>query len=186
MRITRKRPWSELRAAVLADLARALPADDFEASGDEEPACVSWTDGPSFSTVSAAIGSPPGWTVASWPDFLPPPEPAPGRPSPLLLLRRRFGDDALAVAVVRFAASNVRPFDSTNAAHHAPMTAIVDVDDPANCGYPLVARVARMLLDESGPRLPGSDVNPADRLSHALSEAGYETLWNRAWLDAAL
>lgn len=188
MRIARRRAWPDLRDAVVAALRGEPAGAAVDVSGPGDPPELSWTDGPSFSTVSAAVGSPPGWTVAFWPDVLPAPQPPDERP--LLLLHRRFSEAALAVAVCRFAGSNVRPFDSTNPAHHARMAAILDVDDPATCAYPLVARMAALLLDarpeaeaEAGP---ATTPNPADRLSLLLASLGYEALWSRAWLDVDL
>lgn len=182
MRITRKRTWAELCHGVATAAHVELPGTSVEVSGPDDRPELSWTDGPSFTSVSAALASPPGWTIAFWPDVLPPPQ-APDK-RPMLLLHRFFSDAALAVAVTRFAGSHVRPFDSANPAHHAGLTAILDVDDPATCEYPLVARMAALLLDS--PQLPDAPANPADRLSRALAHAGYDTLWNRAWLDVAL
>lgn len=182
MRITRKRTWPELRDAVVDAARLATPGTDFEVSGPDDPPMLTWTDGPSSSSISAALASPSGWTVVFWPDVLPAPT-APDR-RPLLLLHRRFSEAALALAVCRFAGSNTRPFDSANPAHHAPMTAILDVDDPATCDYPLVTRMAELLLET--PRQPDPPPNPADRLSRTLAHAGYDTLWNRAWRDVAL
>lgn len=186
MRITRRKTWPQLREVVSDDLRRALQGDALAVAGPDADACVTWADGPSFSTVAAAVGNPPGWMLAFWPEFLPPPEPPQGHAATLLRLRRSFSDAALAVAVVRFAASNVRPFDAANPAHHAPMTAILDVDDPARCDYPLIARVAELLLDAAGPATASGEGNPADRLARALEAAGYEALWNEAWAEVDL
>lgn len=182
MRIARKRTWPELRDSVAAAARERAPDTAFTVAGPHDPPALTWADGPAFSTVSAALASPSGWTLAFWPDVLPEPQAPDSRP--LLLLRRSFSDLALAVAVCRFAGSNVRPFDSANPAHHAPMTAILDVDDPASCDFPLVARMAELLL--AAPQVPDPSPNAADRLSRALARTGYEALWNRAWLDVDL
>jgi len=189
MRIARKRTWGDLRGPMASDLGRAFPVVEFALSGPDEDAVVAWHEGPSESAVAAVIGDLPAWDLTAVPAFLAVPEVREATGRPLLVLRRSYSEAALAVAVVRFQASNVRPYSSANPAHRLPMGAILDTDDPARCDYPIVERMAALLLD-AGPAgdppdaPPGS--NPADRLSSRLGAIGYENLWNRAWLEVDL
>ncbi|MBL8775697.1 MAG: hypothetical protein JNK12_07195 [Acidimicrobiales bacterium] len=178
-----KRPWPEVRAAIEAATSRRFPAADVTV--DDEPS-IRWHDGPAEASVAEAVGELPGWRFAvalAGPDGAGAPA-GDDRRSPIWL-RRTFSDEALAVAVVRFQASAVRPFDSTREGAEARLRDLLDVDDPATSGYPLTDTMAALLLAD--PPAP-DDVSPtrADAWSRRLTELGYDRLWNRAYAEAPI
>ena len=178
-----KRPWPEVRAAIEAATASRFPAA--AVTVDDEPS-VRWHDGPAEASVAEAVGELPGWRFAvalAGPDGAGAPD-GDDRRSPIWL-RRTFSDEALAVAVVRFQASGVRPFDSTREGAEARLRDLLDVDDPATSGYPLTDTMAALLLAD--PPAPDDDSpTRADAWSRRLTELGYDRLWNRAYAEAPI
>lgn len=178
----------------LADqLAAMFPAADLVVGGDSgdgsggEAVLVGWRDGPSRRAVEAVVTGCPGYVLAS--------EPAPRlgrRKGTRVALERTFSEAALAVAVVRFAAAHPRPYDGRVPDHRADLADLLEHDDPASSGYPVVDAVARLLLAEPDPPPadPPEDAEEAppldedaDRLSRRLRHAGYDRLWAIAWSD---
>jgi len=184
LRIGTRRPWPEVRPRVEAALQRGFPGAAIIIH--EEPA-VSWHDGPSEASVAGAVGELPGWRM-----LIALSDPAGAekvaedgdRRNPVWL-RRSFGDEALAVAVVRYQASTVRPYDSARPGAEAKLRDLLDIDDPTSSGYPLTDAMAALLLAE--PPDP-DDVAPtrADAWAHRLTALGYDRLWNQAYAEATL
>lgn len=177
-----KRPWSEVRVAVEAALARDLPGTTF--TFDDEPS-LAWHDGPAEATVAGVVGELPGWRLVVALDATDAAAVAAEDRRQPLWLRRTFGDEALAVAVIRFQASSVRPYDSTREGAEATLRDLLDVDDPARSGYPLTDAMADLLLAD--PPAP-DDAAPtrADAWSRRLTELGYDRLWNEAYAASTL
>ena len=174
-RLSTKPTWPALRPRVVEVLAAAFPGTRFDIARDEPRAA--WCDGPAEGSVVAAVGDVPGWRFES--ALL---GPDPDAPAGLAVLRleRSFSTRALAQAVVRFQGSSVRPYDPDRDGAPARLWAILEEDDPATTEYPLVRAMTDLLLD-------GYD-GPADAaaLSRRLQELGYDALWSKAWLTAAL
>jgi hypothetical protein len=105
--------------------------------------------------------------------------------APAVLLDRSLSDAALAVAVVRFAGSHPRPYDSARPEAVADLGQLLDVDGPARSGYPVVDRMAELLLERRPPDAAGPDASPADHLAAALTALGYDALWAVAWKELA-
>lgn len=178
-----KRPWPEVRATLEAAAGRAFPAAGITV--DDEPS-VRWHDGPAEASVAEAVGELPGWRYAV---ALEGPDGAGAaaeddRRSPIWL-RRTFSDEALAVAVVRFQASAVRPFDSTRDGAESRLRDLLDVDDPATSGYPLTDAMAALLLADP-PAADDASPTRADAWSRRLTELGYDRLWNQAYAEAPI
>src|SRR5215210_5024517 len=96
----------DLRRRLAAALAARWPDGAFEVRLDDGTPVVAWHDGPAPTSVTAVVAELVNWEVRG---VAVPPE-RPGAPA--VLLDRSLSDGALAVAVVRFAGSNVRPYDS--------------------------------------------------------------------------
>jgi hypothetical protein len=108
----------------------------------------------------------------------------PERPgAPAVLLDRELSDAALAVAVVRFAGSNPRPYDSGNPKAVETLGRLLDEDDPARSGYPVVDRMAELLLEQGDREAAGTGASRADHLAAALTALGYDALWRVAWSE---
>ncbi len=161
-------------------LARGLPgrAIHVEAgSGDE--VILRWEDGPAAAHVAEVVAGVVNWEVRS-------PGATASKPGvPAVVLARRFSPGALAVAVVRYQASHVRPYDSGREDAGSDLAALLDVDDPTRSGYPVPDAMAELLLAAPDPadldeRL-SADPSPADRLSVKLDILGYDHLWHAAW-----
>lgn len=177
-----KRPWAEVRVAVETALARDLPGTPFTL--DDEPS-LAWHDGPAEATVAGVVGELPGWRLVVALDATDlAAVTAEDRRQPLWL-RRTFSDEALAVAVIRFQASSVRPYDSTREGAEAALRDLLDVDEPVRSGYPLTDAMAALLLADPPP---ADDATPtrADAWSRRLSDLGYDRLWNQAYAEAPL
>jgi hypothetical protein len=84
---------------------------------------------------------------------------------------------------VRYAGSHPRPYGSDRPQAVADLGQLLDVDDPARSGYPVVDRMAELLLERRPPDTAGPDASPADRLADALTALGYDALWAIAWKE---
>lgn len=171
----RQRPTKLTPAEAVERLADVLPAG-VEAAVEGDDVVLAWQDGPSSATVADRVAEIVNWEVRGRTQ-------PPGRPGPGVLVARRFSPAALAVAVVRFRGSSVRPYDSSDPAAVATLSGLLDIDDPARCGYPVVDAMAALLVESPDPPhldVP-DDASPADRLARKLTALGYDALWNRAW-----
>lgn len=177
-----KRPWPEVRADVETALGRDLAGTAF--TFDDEPS-VSWHDGPAEATVAAAVGELPGWRLVVALDATDAAAVAAEDRRQPLWLRRTFSDEALAVAVIRFQASSVRPYDSSRDGAEAALRDLLDVDEPARSGYPLTDAMADLLLADP-PAADEDAPTRADAWARRLTELGYDRLWNRAYAEAPL
>ena len=105
------------------------------------------------------------------------------------MLDRSLSDRALAVAVVRYRASNVRPYHSGSEKAVAALTELLEVDDPGRSGYPVPDAMADLLLAAPEPdaldERAGPDPSRADRLAAKLELLGYDRLWHTAWSGVA-
>lgn len=170
----------ELRDRLEAALASVLPAASVEvAVGEGGEVVLTWLDGPSAAAVADVVAGVVNWEVRG----VRAPATKPGAPA--VLLDRRFSPLALAVAVVRFQASNVRPYDSTSATAVERLTALLEVDEPARSGYPVPDAMAALLLAAPDPdglaERIGPGATPADRLAIKLGALGWDRLWHEAW-----
>ena len=169
-----------LRDRLAAALASALPGAGIEA--EVEPGAevvLRWLDGPPASAVADVVAGEVNWEVRS--TGAPPAKPG----APAVLLDRRFSPLALAVAVVRFQASGVRPYDSRDAAAVQRLTTLLEVEDPGRSGYPVPDAMASLLLAAPDPDdlagLVPDDATPADVLAAKLRAIGWDRLWHEAW-----
>ena len=170
----------DLRDRLVTVLTEALPEAGVVGHVGTGPQVVlSWRDGPAAATVADLVAGVVNWEVriaASAP-------PADGAPA--VILARAFSDRALAVAVVRYQASNVRPYDSTRERAVAGLRALLEIDHPDRSGYPVPDAMADLLLAAPDPpdleERAGPDPSPADRLAAKLAAVGYDRLWHRAW-----
>jgi len=177
-----KRPWAEVRVAVETALARDLPGTAFTL-GDEPS--LAWHDGPAEATVAGVVGELPGWRLVAALHSTDAAAVAAEDRRQALWLRRSFSDEALAVAVIRYQASSIRPYDSTRDGAEAALRDLLDVDDPAQSGYPITDAMAALLLADP----PASDdVSPtrADAWARRLTALGYDRLWNRAYAEVPI
>lgn len=170
----------ELADRLAAELDAALPGSGIEAAvGTGAEVVLSWEDGPSATAVADVVAGVANWEVRSIA------APAAKHGAPAVLLARRFSPLALAVAVVRYQASNVRPYDSTSATALERLTALLEVGDPARSGYPVPDAMAALLLAAPDPEgleeRVGDDASPADRLAAKLGALGWDRLWHEAW-----
>ena len=158
-------------------LVAAFPTAALEVRLEGGMPVVAWRDGPAGARVADVIASVVNWEVRSR---------GPGAAragGPAVLLARSFSAPALAVAVIRHQASHVRPYASTDDGAVASLSALLEVDDPAVSGYPVVDAMAALLLDAPGPEslsLPDG-ATPADRMAAKLTALGYDALWAVAW-----
>lgn len=169
---------------VEASLRGAYP--DVAIEVHEEPA-LSWHDGPSEASVAGVVGELPGWRLLvalSDPDSVAQAIEDGDRRTPVWL-RRSFSDEALAVAVVRYQASTVRPYDSARPGAEAKLRDLLDIDDPSSSGYPLTDAMATLLLADA-PDPDDDQPTRADAWSRRLTALGYDRLWNRAYAEATL
>lgn len=162
-------------------LGAAFPSAGLEVRLDGGIPVVAWHDGPAGERVAGVIGSVVNWEVRTR-------RPAAARAGgPAVLLDRSFSAAALAVAVIRHQASHVRPYASTDEGAVASLSALLEVDDPALSGYPVVDAMATLLLEapEPGGMTLPDDATPADRMAAKLTALGYDTLWGIAWKGIA-
>ena len=170
----------DLRDRLTAALAARLPTAGVEAAvGQGGSVVLTWHDGPAAGTVADVVAEVVNWEVRTLG------APAGKEGAPAVLLGRTLSDRALAVAVVRFRASNVRPYDSRRDAAVAGLTALLEVDDPARSGYPVPDAMADLLLAAPDPadldHRTGPEPSRADRLAAKLEALGYDRLWHTAW-----
>ena len=187
LRIGTRRPWPEVRPGVEAALAQAFPAADMVV--DDEPA-LRWHDGPAEASVAGVVGELPGWRLVvalGGPDDAERAAADGDRRNPVWL-RRTFSDEALAVAVIRYQASTVRPYDSERPGAEAKLRDLLDIDDPSSSGYPLTDAMAALLLAQppDGPDAGDDHPSRADAWSRRLTDLGYDRLWNQAYAEATL
>ena len=175
-RPTRVEP-EDLRRRLQAALDERWPEASFAVRLEGRDPVVTWHDGSAPSAVTELVGGLVNWEVRG---ARTPPE-RPGAPA--VLLDRSLSDAALAVAVVRFAGSHPRPYDSERPQAVEDLAQLLDVDDPARSGYPVVDRMAELLLEQRPPDAAGPDASPADHLAAALTALGYDALWAVAWKE---
>jgi hypothetical protein len=60
---------------------------------------------------------------------------------------------------------------------------LLDVDDPGTSGYPVVDRMAELLLERGDREAAGPGASRADHLAAALTALGYDALWTVAWKE---
>src|SRR4051794_21618371 len=98
----------DLRRRLVAALAERWADAAFDVRLEGGAPVVDWQDGPAPSSVTELVATLVNWEVRGRGV---PPERA---GAPAVLLDRSLSEAALAVAVVRFAGSNPRPYDSTS------------------------------------------------------------------------
>jgi hypothetical protein len=135
---------------------------------------VAWVDGPAVATVAARVGDVTGW---QW-----------GRDigenvgeniaENIIVARRSFSVRSVATALVRFYGSEGRHYSSEDERRRPIFDALLEIDDPARSGYPIVDAVVELLLAQ--PDLPTEP--DVDALSAALRAARYERLWEQAYV----
>jgi hypothetical protein len=179
----RSKPTRVAPAALAARLATVLGeahgGTAFDLGAGDADVTVRWEDGPAAATVADVAGTLVNWEVRT---LAAPPARA---GASAVVLDRRFSPQALAVAVVRYQASNVRPYDSTDERAVATLVGLLEVDDPASSGYPVPDAMAALLLAAPDPAglaaRTGDRASPADRLAAKLTALGYDRLWAIAW-----
>lgn len=161
-------------------LAVALPSNAFDVRLEQGTPVIGWHDGPSGGRVADVVVSVVNWEVRTR-------GVTPARSGePSVLLDRSFSPAALAVAVIRHQASHVRPYTSGDPGSVAGLSALLEVDDPAVSGYPVVDAMAALLLAAADPALSlADDATPADRMAAKLTALGYDALWAVAWKGLA-
>jgi hypothetical protein len=182
-RLSTKPTWAELRARLSEDVPAAFPATSFAfSSADDEP-LVSWHEGPAEGSVAAVMGEVPGWGCQS--TML---GPDPDAPSGVRVVRfeRSFSDAALALAVVRYQASGVRPFERSRPGALERLWAILEEDDPSSSGYPITDAIRDLLVAAPEPDGVAWSDDPAERWSQKLAAIGYDALWNQAYASVEL
>lgn len=160
-------------------VARGWSGAGIEVAASGPEVVLRWEDGPASGVVAAAVAEVVNWPVRG----------AAGPPgdagAPAVVLDRRFSDEALAVAVVRYQASHVRPYHSGDEAAVHGLVELLEQDDPARSGYPVPDAMAELLLSAPDPPdlddVTGPDPSPADRLASKLTALGYDRLWHIAW-----
>jgi len=175
-RPTRVEP-EDLRRRLQAALDERWPDAAFEVVLDGGNPVVAWHDGPAPSAVAGVASGLVNWEVRG---ARTPPE-RPGAPA--VLLDRSLSAAALAVAVVRFAGSHPRPYDSARPEAVEDLGHLLDVDDPGRSGYPVVDRMAELLLERRPGDAAGPDASPADHMAAALTAVGSDALWAIAWRE---
>lgn len=152
---------------------------------DDQPS-ITWHDGPGETTLAATIGDLSGWQLRVVLDHGET-QGGDGERRRIIRLRRSFSDAALAVAVVRYQASTIRPYDSARPGAESALRDLLDVDDPAVSGYPIVDAMAGLLFTAPDPE-PDEPVggSRADLWSRKLTSVGYDALWNQAYANATL
>ncbi len=181
----RRRPTridaGELQTRLAELLATRTGASDIDVVVDAPTRVVlRWTDGPASARVADVVAEVVNWEVRG-PSGAPP-------ESAVVVLDRRFSARAIAVAVVRYAAANVSPYDSNDPRAVARLSTILDQDNPATSGYPIADRIAGLLLAEApghadDPGVGNDQPSPADTLAATLAAVGYDRLWHQAWRE---
>lgn len=171
----------DLAHRLLAALAERHPGTSFQVQPRDGEVTVGWEDGPAVATMTEVVAPLANWEVRT---AAAPPARA---GAPAVIVQRRFSDRALAVAVIRYQGSNVRPYDSAVEPAVTALVSLLEVDEPARSGYPVPDAMAELLLaapdpDDLDDRL-APDATRADRLALKLSALGYDRLWATAWSD---
>lgn len=165
---------AELVRRLTEELTAAFQKAAIEVVDGSHAPALRWCDGPAPSAVASVVG-----TIVNWQVVAVDATQAPSR-GPVVLLDRYYSAAALAVAVVRFRGSHVRPYSSADPGAVEGLAELLDIDDPGRSGYPVVDTMAALLVDAPEPpeveHLAG-----ADRLSAKLSALGYDSLWSVAW-----
>lgn len=164
--------WPEVRGH-LVDAGGRFPDTAFAVAALDEIPAVSWTDGPAGETFVDVVGELPGWTLVA------------GDPGgdvamagPTLFVRRDLSERAAAVAVVRFYAAHGRHWSAAEGpAGREAWRALVNVDDPARCGFPIPDMIAGLLLDAPDPGALPVGASTEEVLAAKLAAVGYEKLW---------
>jgi hypothetical protein len=173
-------PPVEVRDRLSSALSEALGGVTIDVVVDDSGVVVArWDDGPAAGTVADVVAGVVNWEVRT------PGAPAAKEGAPAVVLDRSLSDRALAVAVVRYRASSVRPYHSGSDKAVAALTELLEVDDPARSGYPVPDAMADLLLVADDPEAlderAGPDASRADRLAAKLELLGYDRLWHTAW-----
>jgi hypothetical protein len=181
-RLSTKPTWDELRAQLVDGLATAFPATSFSLS-ESEP-LVSWHEGPAEGTVAAVMGEVPGWACES---TMLGPDPDAASGVRVVRFERSFSDAALALAVVRYQASGVRPYERARAGAVERLWAILEEDDPSSSGYPITDAIRDLLVAAPDPPdVTAWSDDPAERWAQKLAAIGYDHLWNQAYASVDL
>jgi hypothetical protein len=169
-----KPSWDTYRQRIL-DAVGDVPEGELVRADEQQP-ILRWRDGPGESTVADVVGEVTGWGWSLW-------QPEPDEEGSQVWLDRAFSVESLAVAIVRYRASHVVPYDSERDQSRADLRQILDTDRPQVSGYPLTDAMTARLLAEPDPDHPSlaEATTGADRLSRKLEALGYERLWNEAY-----
>jgi len=147
--------------------------------GLDDPPVAAWVDGPGPETVVERLGGLPGWVVA-----MGPPAADVQSDGPVLFLHRTLTDEATAVCLARFYASQGRHWRSSEPPRYQEAwRALTGADDPAECDYPIAVSVGRLLLAAPDPAGLPAGPTSADVLSAKLAAIGYEALWAVAFAE---
>ncbi|MFI5042544.1 MAG: hypothetical protein ACHQNA_11980 [Acidimicrobiales bacterium] len=172
--------WLAVRERFAALAPEHFAPTRFEIGGPLDQPSIAWLDGPGPDRVAEALGDLPGWTLIAGPsggDI--------GGDELVLALDRRLSDAALAIAVVRFYASQGRHWHSrARPADQGIWRALTGIDDPAKSGYPIPDAIARMLLEAPDPVALPDGPTRADVLASKLAIVGYDKLWAVAFAEA--
>lgn len=160
-------------------MAQTWPDAGIEVAASGSEVVLRWEDGPASGVVATTVAEVVNWPLRG----------AAGPPgqagTPAVVLDRRFSAEALAVAVVRYQASHVRPYHSGDEAAVHGLVELLERDDPARSGYPVPDAMAELLLAAPDPPdlddVTGPEPSPADRLAAKLTALGYDRLWHVAW-----
>jgi hypothetical protein len=182
-RLSTKPTWPELRARLVDELPAVFPATTFEISPADATPSVAWRDGPAEGSVAGLVAEVPGWTVES---SMLGSDPDGRRGVQVLRFVRSFSDRALALAVVRFHAASVRPFERSRPGAVDTLWAILEEDDPATSGYPLTDRIRDLLMAAPDPARVSWPDDPAERWAQKLTAVGYDRLWTEAYATVEL
>jgi hypothetical protein len=180
-RLSTKPTWDELRPRLVDALVAAFPATPFS-FGDTD-AVVSWHEGPAEGSVAAVMGDVPGWACES---TMLGPDPNAASGVRVVRFERSFSDAALALAVVRYQASGVRPFERARPGAVERLWAILEEDDPSSSGYPITDAIRDLLVAAPDPAGVAWSDDAAERWAQKLAAIGYDALWNRAYASVDL
>jgi hypothetical protein len=182
-RLSTKPTWSELRDRLAQDVPAAFPATLFTFSPADDEPLVTWFEGPAEGSVAAVMGDVPGWACES--TML---GPDPDAPSGMRVVRfdRSFSDAALALAVVRYQASGVRPFERARPGAVERLWAILEEDEPSSSGYPITDAIRDLLVGAPEPAGVTWSEDGAERWAQKLAAIGYDALWNQAYASVDL
>lgn len=184
-RPSRKPTPEEVRERLLV-VSGELAHAGLEVGDDDGVPWVAWCDGPAVATVQAAAGELTGWEwIATMPDV----EAGPARPEPAgrVWARRAYTERALVTGLVRFYGMRSRYFTTADERYFEEFVGVLDTDDPARSGYPIVDAVVDAALAAPDPDPVAATADRAagaatiDVLSARLRRIGYERLWAQAY-----